>query len=132
MTCTRLNLGGRRSNDSTEGNPGWETITTRPRPTSGGDAFMARPRPTPDKQHIFDSPEGISGDAPEGAHSTEQLRQPTLQTTHPRPTPGGRHSHDSPEANPGRETQSRLDRGQPRAGDAVMTRPRPTLGGRHP
>jgi hypothetical protein len=112
-----------------------------------GDAVTTHPRPTPDKQHIFDFPKGILGDAPEGT----QQRRPTLQGLrremqsrlargHPRvgdivmtrlrSMPGGRRSHDSPETNPRRVMQSRLARGQPRARDPTTTRSRPTLGRR--
>jgi hypothetical protein len=38
-----------------------------------GDVVTTRPRPTPDVQHIFYSPEGVSGDAPEGAHIGQPL-----------------------------------------------------------
>jgi hypothetical protein len=64
---------------------------TQPRSTLDRDAVIARSRPTPDKQHIFDSPEGISSDALEGAN----LHRPTLLTNS---------ANDSSEANPGRET----------------------------
>jgi hypothetical protein len=69
---------------------GGDAVMARLRPTSGsgGDAVTARLRPTPDKQHISNSPEGISRNAPEDA----QLRRPTLQ-------------------GPRREMQSRLARG---------------------
>jgi hypothetical protein len=65
---------------------------TQPRSTLDRDAVIARSRPTPDKQHISDSPKGISSDALEGAN----LHRPTLQMTHPRPIPGERLSHHSP------------------------------------
>jgi hypothetical protein len=118
------------SHDSSEVNLGRETQSQLARGQSrAGDVVTTRPRSTPEKQHIFDSPEGISGNAPEGA----QLRRPTPPTnsamlragdavmtrptgdavmtrstwdtvmTRPRPTPDGRYSHDSPETNLGRE-----------------------------
>jgi hypothetical protein len=119
---------------------------TCPRPTSGERRSHDLPETNHEQATHFDSPEGISGDAPEGA----QFR-PTLQglrreihsrlarghprmgdatMTCPRLTRGRRRSHDSPEATVGRETQSCLTRGHPRAGEAVTSRTRTTTGRR--
>jgi hypothetical protein len=141
MTHPRPTPGRRRSHDSLEANLGREihsrftqgqsragyVVPTRLRPTSGGSATMARPRPTPDKHHISDSPEA-------------NLRR--------------EHSHGSPEAKnwtssafPTRSRASRVmlrkvpnsvdqlsmvpnSRGQHWAGDAATTRSRPISCGR--
>jgi hypothetical protein len=69
---------------------------TCPRPTSGGDAITARSRPTTDKHHNSNLPEGISDDAPGGAQLRNQLCK----------APGGRCSHDLPEVTSGKEILS--------------------------
>jgi hypothetical protein len=103
------NLDKQRIFDSPEVSPEWETLSrlTRCQPRAGdivktrpanlgretqsrlaqgqpraGDALTTRLRPTSDKQRIFDSREGILGDAPEGA----QLSRATPQTNSARRT----------------------------------------------
>jgi hypothetical protein len=77
MTRPRPTSGRRRIHDSPEANPGWETHS---RPARGqpraGDTIMARSRTKLDKKSISDSPEGILGNAPEGA----KLCRPTPPT----------------------------------------------------
>jgi hypothetical protein len=104
-THPRPSLGGRRSHDSPEANPRWETQSrlTRGQPRVG-DAITTSPRPTLDERHSHDSPEGISSDSSEGA----QLHRPTLQRelidqlSADQAWAGD--SHNSPEAILGRET----------------------------
>jgi hypothetical protein len=86
---------GRRSQDSLEDNLGREThsrlahgqpqagdtIMTCPRPTSGERRSHDSPETNHEQATHFDSPEGISGDAPKGA----QFRRPTQPTNSARP-----------------------------------------------
>jgi hypothetical protein len=44
-----------------ETNLGWETVMTRPRPTSGGDLVTTRSRPTQGGRHNHDSAEANPG-----------------------------------------------------------------------
>jgi hypothetical protein len=95
----RVHPCGRRSHDSPEANPAREMQSRLARGQLQA-GVTARRKPTPDKQHISDSPKGISGDA---------LRRPTLQ-------------------GPVRDMRSRLARGHHRTGHAVTTHSRPTSG----
>jgi hypothetical protein len=90
MARPRPTSGERHSHESLKANLVWEkrSLLAQGQPRAR-DAVTARPRPTPDQQRIFDSHEGILGDALEGT----QLRRPTLQ-------------------GPGREMQSRLSQSQ--------------------
>ena len=69
------NLGQETQTRLARGQPRAEhAVTTRGHPRAR-DAVPARQRPTSDKQRNSDSPDSISGDAPEGG----QLHLPTLQ-----------------------------------------------------
>jgi hypothetical protein len=99
---SRLVLGQPRAGDA---------VTTRPRPSLGGQTVTTRSRPTPGGRHSHDTPEAILECNRQSQLAQGQPRAGDAITAHTRPTPGERHGHNSLETNPRQAVYFRLARG---------------------